>query len=187
MIVAAFDFDGTLTRRDSLIPFLARHAGPAATTRGLVAAATTRGDRSARKQALLHRTLMGRSEGDVAEAGEAYAARLVARGLRRDVLALLDDHRSNGHRPVIVSASPELYVRAAGRLLGIDDVLGTRLEVDELGRLTGRYHGRNCIGDEKVSRLDDWIDGREVTLLYAYGNSAGDEALLARAAVPTRV
>lgn len=187
MIVAAFDFDGTLTRRDSLIPFLAGYVGRAVTARGLVAAAKTVGDRSARKEALLDRTLRGRPADEIARAGAAYAARLVANGMRRDTLALLADHRSNGHRPVIVSASPELYVGAAGRLLGIDDVIGTRLEVDDVGRLTGRYDGRNCLGEEKVLRLDEWLADREPTLLYAYGNSAGDDALLARADVPTRV
>ncbi len=187
MIVAAFDFDGTLTRRDSLVPFLAAHVGRAVTARGLVAAGKTWGDRSTRKQVLLDRTLRGRRLDEVAEAGETYAARLVARGMRPDTLALLEDHLANGHRPVIVSASPELYVRAAGRLLGIDDVLATRLEVADDGRLTGRYDGRNCRGDEKVTRLEEWLAGRDVTLLYAYGNSSGDDALLARADVPTRV
>jgi phosphatidylglycerophosphatase C len=187
VIVAAFDFDGTLTRRDSLVPFLASQVGRAVTARGIVAAAKTWGDRSARKQVLLDRTLAGRPVDEIVEAGEAYAARLVARGMRTDTLALLDDHRSNGHRPVIVSASPELYVQAAGRLLGIDDVLATRLEVDDRGRLTGRYDGRNCLGEEKVVRLEEWFAGREATLLYAYGNSSGDDALLARADVPTRV
>lgn len=187
MILAAFDFDGTLTRRDSLVPFLARHVGRAVTARGLVAAGKTRGGRSARKQALLDRTLRGRPLDEITTAGEAYAAHLVATGMRPDTLALLDDHRNNGHRPVIISASPELYVRAAGRLLGIDDVLATRLEVADDGRLTGRYDGRNCLGEEKVTRLDEWLAGRDVSLLYAYGNSSGDDALLARADVPTRV
>ncbi|MEM9035604.1 MAG: HAD-IB family hydrolase [Actinomycetota bacterium] len=186
MIVAAFDFDGTLTRRDSFVPFLYRYVGPALTTRGLVAAAKARGGRSGRKLAMVSRTIAGRHVDEVAAAGQAYADRLVDR-LRPDTRGALENHQSTGHKTVIVTASPELYVGPVGELLGVDAVLGTRFEVDDEGRLTGRYDGRNCRGEEKVRRLDHWIDGREVQLLYAYGDSAGDDALLARADVPTRV
>lgn len=186
MIVAAFDFDGTLTRRDSFVPFLVRSSGPIATGRGLVAAATARGGRSGRKLALVSRTIAGRPIDELAAAGELYARRLVNR-LRPDTRSLLEDHQSTGHKTVIITASPEFYVGPVGAALGTDAVLGTRFELDDQGRLTGRYDGRNCRGDEKVRRLDAWIDGREVQLLYAYGDSAGDDALLARADVPTRV
>lgn len=186
MIVAAFDFDGTLSRRDTFVPFLLRYRGAALTTRGLVAAAKATGGRSGRKLALVSRTLAGRHVDEVAAAGQSYAAGLIDR-LRPDMTAVLEDHQAKGHRTLIISASPELYVGAVGELLGVDAVLGTRFEVDDEGRLTGRYDGVNCRGEEKVRRLDRWLDGREVQLLYAYGDSSGDDALLARADVPTRV
>ena len=70
-----------------------------------------------------------------------------------------DWHRQAGHRVVIVSASPTVYLDAAGRRLGVDAVLATELEVGADGRLTGRLAGPNCRGEEKVKRLQAWLDG----------------------------
>ncbi len=95
-------------------------------------------------------------------------------------------HRRAGHKLVVVSASPELYVAPLGQRLGFDAVLGTRLEVGPDGRLTGRIEGCNCRGQEKVERLRAWM-GPEPAFLYAYGDSAGDRELLAAADVAVRV
>ena len=99
-------------------------------------------------------------------------------------------HRRHGHRLIIVSASPHYYVRAVGDDLEVDAVLATNLEVASSGLLTGRYEGRNCRGSEKLDRvraqMERWTaDGPAQHRhpsprpeLWAYGNSAGDRALL---------
>jgi phosphatidylglycerophosphatase C len=100
-------------------------------------------------------------------------------------------HRDRGHKIVIVSASPELYVGPVGERIGADAVLATRLAVDADGRLTGRYDGRNCRGEEKATRLRAWMEdqvaagawGEARPAVWAYGNSAGDRRLLAAADV----
>jgi phosphatidylglycerophosphatase C len=96
----------------------------------------------------------------------------------------LEWHRSRGHRVVIVSASPEAYVRTIGELLGADGVLATRLAVGGGGLLTGRYEGKNCRGAEKFARLSGWMraqglgGGDAQPVLWAYGNGRGDLRLL---------
>jgi phosphatidylglycerophosphatase C len=185
-VVAAFDFDGTLTRGDSLVPFLRRLCGDAAVLRVVlprlpVLAATAAGlcSRHRAKESVLRPLLAGRRLEDVAEVAEEYACRL-----RDEVggpaLRRLEWHRARGDDVVVVSASPELYLAPLGRALGCRAVLATRLEVGDDGRLTGRILGRNVRGAEKVARLEDWLAGRGVEL-WAYGDSAGDRELLARA------
>jgi phosphatidylglycerophosphatase C len=101
----------------------------------------------------------------------------------------LEWHRRAGHRLVIVSASPTIYLETAGRLLGVDAVLATELEVDGNGRLTGRLSRPNCRGAEKALRLQAWLEsaGRAPSgrprELWAYGDSAGDGEMLALADV----
>lgn len=189
--VAAFDVDGTISRRDTLLPFLQRLCGAQRLARGLARnglalsrMAAGRVERDTVKDALLLRLLAGRAVADVRSAGEAYAAFLVERDrLRPDTVGRLGDHRAAGHRVVLVSASPEVYLTPLGERLGVDAVLATALEVGTDGRLTGRMAGRNCRGPEKVARMEAWLagGGHDGAFLYAYGDSDGDRELLARA------
>ena len=186
--LAAFDLDGTLTRRDTLVPFLLRAIGRDRTYRALLAsslpltraAALGGPHRDQAKAVVLQRVFGGLPLAPLAEAAESFADHVVSRALRPDVRARVDWHRQQGHELVLVSASPELYVAPIGRRLGFDAVLATRLEVDADGRLTGRIEGANCRGPEKVVRLREWRGGT-LTLTYAYGDSAGDREMLALA------
>lgn len=182
-IVAAFDFDGTLTPRDTLLPFLRRVVGRrrvatalVSNAVGLARAGRVRARRDVVKEQLLVQCLAGVDADEARLRAVEYAASI---RLRADVVARLRGHVDAGHRVLVVSASPTMYVAPAVRPLGVDDVLATDLEVVD-GRLTGRFAGRNCRAEEKVTRLDGWLAGRDVEL-YAYGNSVDDAPMLARA------
>ena len=187
--VAAFDFDGTLTRADTLIPFLQRLCGTRTVVQALAAEFGTMARAAARiagrdeaKAALLARLLKDRSLSDVEQVVDIYTDVVTTKQLRPDSVARVQWHRDHGHELVIVSASPELYVRPIADRLHFDDVLATRLEIDNGGRLTGRIDGANVRGQEKVRRIDEWLGGRTVTL-WAYGNSSSDVPMLERADV----
>jgi phosphatidylglycerophosphatase C len=200
-VVAAFDFDGTLTRGGSVWPFLVAMAGRGRVVTAalvlalpLAAAAVFGGGYADRaKEALFRRTLAGLPAGELASAGQAFGLEHYQKRARADVRARLEWHRARGDRLVIVSASLELYLAAVGRELGVDTVVATRLAVDGAGRLTGSYQGRNCRGQEKLDRVRAWIeettgdsgreDGAIRPVLWAYGNSDGDRRLLAGADV----
>ena len=188
--VAAFDFDGTLSRRDTFLPFLQKVCGAqrlftamARCGPALSRLAVGRADRDAVKDALLVRLLAGHPADELAEQGTAYASFLRSSDrLRPDTMARAEDHLQRGHRVVLVSASPSVYLEPLAADLGFDAALATNLEVDPAGRITGRMLGGNCRGREKVARLEAWLGGSEPPL-YAYGNSSGDRELLARAHV----
>jgi phosphatidylglycerophosphatase C len=192
-VVAAFDVDGTLTRRDSVGPFLRRLAGrrlllalvrsPAALATGLV-----RRDHDQLK-AIVCVAVAGIDEQRARTEGEAFAREIQARRLRDDTVARLRRHQELGHRTVLVSASLKHYLAPLGALLGVDAVLCTALEVGDDGALTGRLSGPNCRGPEKVARLRAWLAETELVApeLWAYGDSSGDDALLAMADHPVRV
>jgi phosphatidylglycerophosphatase C len=196
LVVAAFDFDGTLTRGGSVWQFLVAIRGrrqvvtAALVLSGRLAAAAVRGGRYAdgAKEALFGRTLAGLPADELAARAGRFGLAHYRRRARSDVRARLEWHRAAGHRLIIVSASPESYLLAVGRELGVDAVVATRLAVGSDGRLTGRYEGRNCRGAEKVLRVRQWIDettGADgaTAVLWAYGNSDGDRQLLGGADV----
>ena len=185
--VAAFDLDGTLTRRDCVTPFLRRAAGarlalvmarhPVMLARALVAR-----DRDSLKEIAVS-SLRGIPASELEPLGAPFAREIRERWMRDDALTRLEWHQQQGDLTLIVSASFENYVRPLGVLLDVDDVLSTRLEIDAEGRCTGRLDGPNCRGPEKARRLQAWLAARglEGVVLWAYGDSAGDRELLAMA------
>lgn len=192
-VVAAFDFDATLTRRDTVVPFLRRLAGDRGLALGLLARshrlapAAMRRNRDALRAMATEQVFRGRPIADVEALARDFGDEIFAVGLRPDTAARLQWHREAGHRIVIVSASYEQYVRVVGEHLGVDAVLATRLEV-EAGRCTGRLEGPNCRGPEKLVRLRGWLDEHGLApddvALWAYGDSSGDRELLAAADHP---
>ena len=185
-VLAAFDFDGTLTRGDTLVPFLRRVCGGQEVIRAVARlprhmVLDRRVGRNQVKTALLA-LLRGRSLIEIEAAAERFADEVVRSRLRPSMVQRLEWHRGRGDRIVVVSASPEIVVRAVARRLGVDTVLATRLETDAGGLLTGRLDGLNVRGVEKVNRLRGHLCEEEVEI-WAYGDSAGDRELLAQAAV----
>jgi phosphatidylglycerophosphatase C len=183
--LAAFDFDGTITRRDTLVPFLRLLRGPRRFTAAFASAgpALARGGREAYKAAVLHRLLRGLPVDELEAKAVAYGARLPEQ-FRPEVVDRIRWHQDEGHAVVIVSASLRAYLDPVVEHLGLDGVCAVELEA-EGGHLTGRMVGPNCRGAEKVRRLTAWLDDEPPGRLWAYGNSSGDRELLAAADEPT--
>jgi phosphatidylglycerophosphatase C len=189
--VAAFDVDGTLTKRDCLRPFLQDLGG----RRGLALAVLRRPvaslgaaahlDRDALPEVIVGGVFAGRSVADVDRAGEQLAARVLAGGLRADTMARLRWHQRRGDAVVLVSASLGPYLRPLGRRLAVDGVLCADV-VHDGARYSDRLAGENCRGAGKARRLTAWLAERGLDCrdLWVYGDSAGDRELLAMATHP---
>ena len=186
--VAAFDFDGTITYRDTLVPFLRRVAGGPRFSRAFASAAPAyaNGGREAYKAAVLRRLLAGMPADELERKALAYGRTLPAQ-FRPEIVERIRWHQEEGHEVVIVSASLRAYLDPVVEHLDLDGVCAVDLEVGDDGRLTGRMVGANCRGAEKVRRLESWLDDRPASRLWAYGNSSGDRDLLAAAHEPTWV
>ena len=191
-VVAAFDFDGTITRGDSLLPFLRFAAGwpgfllgLAASVPMLVGLASGLVPAQTAKETLIRRFLRDRTKAEMAAVGEAFAENVIPRMLRPSAIARLTQHQQLGHHCVLVSASLDCYLEPWAVALGFDDVLCSRLEFDEQQRVTGRLQGHNCKGAEKVRRLQEYFGvGWPIAEMFAYGDSSGDRELLAAASRP---
>jgi phosphatidylglycerophosphatase C len=190
--VAAFDFDGTLSRRDTLVPFLALAGGrtrfaQACARLGLLGArrkVPTR-DRDRVKEELIRLLFAGRSEDELRHLGEQYSRDLLADQLRPEVLQRLEQHLESQHEAVFVSASLVYYLEPLAERLGVHHVIAVEPAVVD-GRLTGELAHPNVRAEQKAVRLREWLasgDGpgggaANGTEIWAYGNSSGDHALL---------
>jgi phosphatidylglycerophosphatase C len=182
--IVAFDFDGTLTCRDSFVAFLVWRAGPvrflagmASLAPALVRHARSR-DRDVLKAAVARRFLGGLSRLELEAAAEQFAGARFEALMRPDALACWREWRARGARLLIVTASPEFLVAPFARRLGADQLIATRLDFDSRDRFTGRLDGRNCRGPQKTERLRAAY-GPGVALAAAYGDSDGDREMLA--------
>jgi phosphatidylglycerophosphatase C len=192
-VVAAFDVDGTLTIGDCVTPFLRRAAGRRLWTTllrhplALVASAAHR-DRDRLKE-LACSALRGIEATEIEQLGRAFAREVGEERMRDDTVARLRRHRELGHTVILASASLDPYLMPLGSSLGVDAVVCTVLEQGLDGRLTGRLVGANCRGAEKARRVQEWLreNGLADAELWAYGDSSGDDELLALADHPLRV
>ena len=178
-IVAAFDFDETLTDRDTFLPFLHSVVGTRQDSMKMLRLSPILAAYSLRlipnwraKQIVLTHFLAGISQEQLNKAAEHFAKYEIPKWLRYEAVERLRWHQSKGHRTILVSASLAIYLQPWAQSMGIQDVLGTELEVQQ-GRFTGRIQGKNCYGPEKLARLQNLIN-IDHCCLHAYGDSRGD-------------
>jgi HAD superfamily hydrolase (TIGR01490 family) len=105
-----------------------------------------------------------------------------------EALGLIEQHREQGHKVFIVSASPEEIVAPLARYLGVDEAIATRAELDERGRYTGKTE-RYCYGSEKVVAIAEVAerDGIDLGASFAYSDSATDLPMLEAVGHPIAV
>lgn len=194
-VVAAFDFDGTLTWHDTLLPFLRRLLGTPTLLWVLficspwLAAYVLRLMSNHRaKAALLKAALAGRPVAEVERCAQAFVREDLPQQWRPWGLQQLVQHQQAGHRCVLVTASTSPYMHLVGSSLGVDAVLCTEMEVVD-GRYTGRLATANCHGEQKVERLKAWLNQAcgaapdHQAELHAYGDTKGDWPMLGLASI----
>ena len=179
--IALFDLDGTLTWRDTLLPFLIgflrrrphRVLGLWRMPAALMYYWRDR-DRGALKSSVIRMLMQGERRAALDAWAQAFVAGLKPKQRFRPVaLAVLETHRAAGDHLVLLSASPDLYVPLVGQLLGFERTLCTELQWQG-DRLDGRLKTQNRRGEEKLRCLK-WLreQYRDVPVI-AYGNSASD-------------
>jgi phosphatidylglycerophosphatase C len=182
--VVAFDFDGTLTVRDSFMSFLRWRAGPLGHLVSLLRLVPAtlfylhHRDRGRLKAAAVRVCLKGVPRAQIEAEAAEFATRFATKLLRPDALTAWRRYRASGAQMVIVTASPDILVAPFARGLGADLLIGTRLAFDDHDRVGGGFVGDNCRGAEKVRRLQAEF-GPALQLKVAYGDTSGDREMLA--------
>lgn len=185
MTVHAFDFDGTLTKRDTFLLFLCWSAGRRKFVSALLRNAPVLVGMKLRivpvqraKEAMFAYFFRGMSLTDF----DALCNRFVCENRHLFRSGAFDAVRgfadSSDNAVIIVSASLENYIVPFFKRLSVI-VEATRVETDGEGRLTGRFLGKNCKGEEKVHRILSHFPDRAAYRLVSYGDSAGDREMFA--------
>jgi len=186
MNLALFDFDGTITTRDSLPDFIQYAVGKPAYFVGLLILSPVlipylAGliSNNVAKQKLLSWFFKGWQIDRFQQYAERYSQQQIDKILRPEAMQKLYWHQQQGDRVIVVSASMENWLNSWCENHKLE-LLSTHLATAD-GRLTGEFSTANCHGDEKARRIRELLDLNDFEIIYAYGDSNGDKAMLALA------
>lgn len=179
MKLAIFDFDGTITTKDSFEDFIFYCHGLPKTFLGMTALAPVLilyilklWPNWKAKQRVFARFYQGWEETAFKTVAAKYASEKLSALLRPAAMERLQWHKEQGHKIVIVSASFEAYLQTWCARHGFD-LLGTLVEIKN-GKVTGQFASKNCHGVEKIERLKACYRLEDFEYIYAYGDTKGD-------------
>lgn len=181
--IAVFDFDGTITTRDTFFDFLIFSQGILKTVFGLARcnrilfrAIIGLMPRGIAKESIFEFFFKGILVADFKAICTAYSTKRIHDITRHKAFKKLEWHRKQGHVTVIVSASLISWIEQWAHSVRISRVIATVPEVWN-GVLTGKFKTKNCNREEKVRRFLEYYPNRAEYTLYVYGDSKGDKQL----------
>jgi HAD superfamily hydrolase (TIGR01490 family) len=181
--IAFFDFDGTITTRDTLLEFIKFYKGTGYFYLGfllysplLLAYKLKIIPNYVAKQKVLQFFFGGENIQSFQNKCDEFSGAILPRLIRPKALKEIEKLKTLNATIVVVSASAENWIKkwAADNELNL---IGTRLAVAN-NKITGSIDGKNCYGDEKVCRIKQHYDLYLFKEIYCYGDSGGDTAML---------
>ena len=183
MALALFDFDGTISFRDSFTDFIKYTVGHARFFFGVACLMPVfmgfflgilRASRA--KELMSIYFFGGRRVEEFEELASSYSLEELPKIVREIALERIGWHKQRGDTVVVVSASIDIWLKDWCAVQAVD-LIATKLDVTG-GRISGRFLTKNCSGREKVRRIKERYDLAEFDYIYAYGDNRGDEAML---------
>lgn len=181
--IAFFDFDGTITTKDTLLQFIKFTEGSFRFYLGfflrihyLVAYKIKLVSNQVAKEKILEFFFKNRPVFEFNEKCTVFAQNVLPGLIRPKALEEIRKLKNRDIVVVVVSASPENWIKDWAAMQGVE-LIASRLETSG-GKLTGRILGKNCHGPEKVRRIQDKYEMTEYTEIYAYGDTSGDKDML---------
>ena len=182
--VAVFDFDGTLTTRDSLLEFIKYARGELSFYVAfllyspiLVLMKLHIYPNWKAKQLVFAHFFKGWNYPQFLSVCENFATKYGEIG-NKETESILKKHARQGDTVYVISASVDDCVKPCCTKIADVIVLGTKIEIDRNGIITGRFLTKNCYGQEKVNRLLEVEPNRSDYELFAYGDSRGDKEMI---------
>ena len=185
-ILAIFDLDGTLTKKDTYLAYLISTAlrNPIRIFRyfflpvATVFYAVGIKNNTWLKTTYLSSVFGGYGRQKINQLNEQFIQRILRKGLTQKGKEQLAFHQQNKHRVILLSASLDFYVQPLGNALGIGEVIATQAQWKD-DQLTGQLVGPNLKREAKVTAMAEYL--KEDRLKYhimAYGDHESDLPLL---------
>lgn len=182
--IAFFDFDGTITSKDTLLEFIKFSKGPFRFYLGfllnspwLIAYKCRIISNQAAKEKILHFFFRNTPVARFGILCREFTLQALPALLRPKAVKEIEKLQTLGFTVVIVSASPGNWIQPWADQQTRTHLIATRLDSKD-DKLTGHIMGRNCYGTEKVNRIREQYSLPQYGEVYAYGDTAGDRPML---------
>jgi phosphatidylglycerophosphatase C len=189
-VLALFDFDGTLTRKDSFLEFLKFAVGKPAYYIGMFLLSPILAlyllkliPNHTAKMLVIKYFMEGWHEEKLWTTGKNYSIEKIPDILHPEAMDKLKWHQEAGHHIVVVSASIDWWLKPWCEAHQLACIC-TEMRYEK-GKFSGEYATPNCYGSEKERRIHAEIMRiTQYTEIYAYGDSRGDTEMLKMATHP---
>jgi len=182
--LALFDFDNTITSRDTLFDFHLFTFGMRKTSIALWAScphilSSSIGllDPQKAKERFLSIFWKNVQRHSFQKSCIRYTNERLNSIIREEAIQAIRYHQKREDYIVVVTASIREWVEPWCSVNGINYVIASEMEKLD-GSLTGSLKGKNCKGPEKVSRIRKELELSCFQRIYAYGDSSGDREML---------
>ena len=182
--IAFFDFDGTITTKDTLLEIIKYRHGVKKFYVGfllyspwLIAYKLGIISNQLAKEKVLRWFFHKMTPDQFQAMSDEFALTTIPSLVRPKALTEIQKLQQGGAEVVIVSASAENWIRPWTQSLHLP-LIATQLEVRN-GSITGKINGKNCHGPEKVARIKAQYDLADYSEIYCYGDTSGDRPMLA--------
>lgn len=182
--IAFFDFDGTITSKDTLAEIIKFAKGKNNYYTGLLILSpvlflykTKLLSNHRAKEIMLRYFFGGTGISEFTEICHQFTQKKLPSLIRKQALKEIQQHQQSNTKIVVVSASPVNWVSPWCRQNNIE-CIATQLEIKN-AKITGKILGRNCSGDEKVNCIKAKYNLAGFSKIYAYGDTTGDLPMLA--------
>lgn len=186
--IAFFDFDGTITTKDTLLEFIKFSKGKVNFYLGfllyspfLVAYKLKIVSNQKAKEKVLAFFFKKTSVEQFEKTCEDFASNILPSLIRPKALTEIKKLQNLGVTVVVVSASPKNWISPWTNIINAE-LIATRLEIKN-EQLTGKLFEKNCHGNEKVRRIRENYTLSNYDKVYAYGDTTGDKPMLQLATI----
>lgn len=183
MNIALFDFDGTISTRDSYLLFTKcidwkrYHTGCLVLAPRIIGYLARIYPNHALKQDFLQYFYSGKTTDELQIRAHQFCSEEIPAIIRPGAMERIHWHQDRGDTIAIVSACPRLILEPWCREINAD-IIATELETDQHSKITGKIAGKNCWGEEKINRIQDRYTLTRYDEIFAYGDSKGDLPML---------
>ncbi len=186
--LALFDFDGTISSKDSFVEFMKFYVGKPKFYTGLILMSPLVAlyllkilPNTVLKETFLSWFFKNTPQKVFQEKATAFSLSMDSI-IKKSAMDKITWHKNQNHRIIIVSASIDYWLKPWCDSHNLE-LICSQME-SKNGKITGKLSSKNCFGPEKTNRINESLHLKDYEFIYAYGDSSGDKEMLALADEP---